>query len=335
VQSCSAGFGDCNGTATDGCETSLLTSTANCGACGHSCLFPGSTCSNGFCSTVSLYSSDNLVTGPVVDATSVYFADNMVGILKVPLNGGTPTTLVPGAIPAQFVVDSTFLYWADPNAFPPTVSKMPLTGGTIVALATNPSLPVSVAVDANNVYFADELLGVFQIGLSNFVQTPLFQSNGQRIIQVAADSTSVYFSNFDAESISKVPIGGGATTPLVSGGNTQGTFVLDAKNIYMTTFTNQSVVQMPKAGGSPITLASMTVGLPCGIAVDAANVYWVDEGAGGSGRPGRGVFKAPIGGGTVTTLVPSDPGEPCGIAVDATAVYYTGSDGTGVLKVAK
>ena len=35
---CVAGFGECNGVATDGCETDLANSAAHCGGCGRSCL---------------------------------------------------------------------------------------------------------------------------------------------------------------------------------------------------------------------------------------------------------------------------------------------------------
>jgi RHS repeat-associated protein len=48
---CSAGFGDCDHVAQNGCETSLLTSTANCGACGNACSAPNaqSACVAGAC----------------------------------------------------------------------------------------------------------------------------------------------------------------------------------------------------------------------------------------------------------------------------------------------
>ena len=47
---CTAGFGDCDGDATNGCETAL-DSLANCGACGLQCRFPnaGAACSAGRC----------------------------------------------------------------------------------------------------------------------------------------------------------------------------------------------------------------------------------------------------------------------------------------------
>lgn len=37
VASCNGGFGNCDSNATNGCETALTTSTANCGACGTAC----------------------------------------------------------------------------------------------------------------------------------------------------------------------------------------------------------------------------------------------------------------------------------------------------------
>ena len=44
---CTAGHADCNGAPGDGCEVTLATNPANCGACGKSC--NGGTCVNGVC----------------------------------------------------------------------------------------------------------------------------------------------------------------------------------------------------------------------------------------------------------------------------------------------
>ena len=48
---CNAGFGNCDNNGSNGCETNLNTTTANCGACGTACSFPnaGASCAAGRC----------------------------------------------------------------------------------------------------------------------------------------------------------------------------------------------------------------------------------------------------------------------------------------------
>jgi hypothetical protein len=51
VELCNAGYADCDGVASNGCEVQLTTNVANCGACGHACIFPyaTATCTGGTC----------------------------------------------------------------------------------------------------------------------------------------------------------------------------------------------------------------------------------------------------------------------------------------------
>jgi len=48
VVSCNPGFANCDGNASNGCETNILFDTRNCGGCGQTC-FSGETCNSGRC----------------------------------------------------------------------------------------------------------------------------------------------------------------------------------------------------------------------------------------------------------------------------------------------
>jgi len=50
IASCNAGFANCDGTASNGCERNLNSDTGNCGACGNACA-AGQLCSAGVCVT--------------------------------------------------------------------------------------------------------------------------------------------------------------------------------------------------------------------------------------------------------------------------------------------
>jgi Stigma-specific protein, Stig1 len=51
IGSCSAGFGDCNNSPIDGCESNILSDVFHCGSCNNLCLFQNAsaTCVNGMC----------------------------------------------------------------------------------------------------------------------------------------------------------------------------------------------------------------------------------------------------------------------------------------------
>ena len=55
VAACNGGYGDCNGSAADGCETNLASTLTSCGACGRSCSAANGTagCTSGACTVTA------------------------------------------------------------------------------------------------------------------------------------------------------------------------------------------------------------------------------------------------------------------------------------------
>ncbi len=68
VASCAGGYGDCNGSASDGCETSLRTNS-NCGSCGSPCnlAHAGASCASGACGITSCSSGYDDCNGTASD----------------------------------------------------------------------------------------------------------------------------------------------------------------------------------------------------------------------------------------------------------------------------
>jgi hypothetical protein len=76
--------------------------------------------------------------------------------MKVPLAGGTPTTLYSGpgqAILLAIAIDETSVYWTDYSIG--TVMRVPLGGGTATTLASGQSNPLPIAVNATGVYWGN------------------------------------------------------------------------------------------------------------------------------------------------------------------------------------
>ncbi len=303
---CVAGFTQCGASSC----FNLQNDPSNCGSCGHSC--GAASCVSGACASTTLATSGS-IGGIAVDAANVYYTvstQNGSGtdglVRSVPIGGGAPVTLASGlAFPVSIAVDATTVYWANQTAnggFTGSVQSEPIGGGTITTLASGLNYPAGVSVE-HTVFF--NLKGLVPI-------------------------EEVLFTNGDAsfnrmiEGLS--PTGGAAITLYTTPKGHPNYTAADTFNVYFTDYNLGTVNKTGSFGGDSTVLASGQNG-PSVIAVDAANVYWIDDNRPlyPLNPPGAGaVMKVAVGGGPAITLATVTSGElgPTGMAIDGTNVYY-------------
>jgi hypothetical protein len=103
IDTCATGYRDCNGTASDGCEQSVLNDVNNCGGCGNVCPGSNAYCINGACAA-----------GKVAFVTSTSFTGDLGGLT------GADAKCQAAATAAH--LGGTFLAWiaTDADGYPRT-----------------------------------------------------------------------------------------------------------------------------------------------------------------------------------------------------------------------
>jgi hypothetical protein len=179
-----------------------------------------------------------------VDATSLYWSDSS-SINKVALAGGVPLLVASANLAFGVAVDSASLFWA--NGGDGTVMRMPLAGGTAVAIATGGRSPDGIVVDTTNAYWTDYLAGdVMKVGLG---ERPIVVASGQSHPQsLAIDETSIYWLNVGDGTVMKAAIAGGAACVLASGQHDflslAAYIAVDATSVYWTDPKAQTITRL-------------------------------------------------------------------------------------------
>jgi outer membrane protein assembly factor BamB len=92
-----------------------------------------------------------------VDGTDVYYVDSMGRVARVPVAGGTPTTLATGRTSAlvAVAVDGQNVYWLEGEGTiqQGAVAALPKSGGRVAVLASGLGDPSAIAVDDTAIYF--------------------------------------------------------------------------------------------------------------------------------------------------------------------------------------
>jgi hypothetical protein len=189
--------------------------------------------------------------GLAVADTSVYWtslgAPGGVAVLKAPLAGGAPVTLVAnGSATAMAVGGGRVFYTTVTPGMSGQLMSVPVAGGTpSVLVGPQQGFSVqNVSTDADNVYFSgnDGIVGQMPLAGGAIVTLATAQWNGPSTI--ATDGQYVYWGA--GGNLVKTPIGGGQLTTLASGQPLINSVAVDADNVYWASFGPGTVMMRAK-----------------------------------------------------------------------------------------
>jgi len=162
VTSCLTGFGDCNDSGTDGCESPINTA-ANCGSCGNDC--GTATCAaGGYCNAITIgsdmYAGRALLAGTAVYRLSVpapnYALQSSYSLIRTPVDGSAEVIMDAQNKPiGGMVASATDVYWGV-GGVTPGVFKKGLNAPAADAptpVFTPPTLPMQMVIQDTVMYF--------------------------------------------------------------------------------------------------------------------------------------------------------------------------------------
>ena len=238
----------------------------------------------------------NYIAETTLGATSIFWIrrqrmlDGESSILKAPLQGGSPQTLLSTDEyrPWALSVDATHVYWAGTLAGERTLMKAPIGGGDPIPLAATPTISLSRTVaGATGVYWVAYQDGTYRVmkippeGGSPTVVSVEDRPGFVRDFAVGPTHVAWVHNSTGVDvvgTVMKAPIEGGAPILLASGQYRPNSITMDATHVY---WTNErwklgEIMKVPLEGGEPITLASFQ-NRPNNVAVNATHVYWCNH----------------------------------------------------------
>ncbi len=242
-------------------------------------------------------------------------------IARVPAGGGAALTFVSGVTSdaAPIAVSDAQVFIADGFR----VKRVPVSGGKVETVAVAYDGVTSLATDGAFVYWVEgPLSNVRKAPAAGGAVTNLASVSGSGVSPgpggpIHLQTGTVYWmTNFDA--ILAVPAAGGAVRVVASGLPFLSAFVVDGSSVYFSEQDSGDIERMPLSGGTATTLALGARGSYNILAVDGANLFWIDQ---------VEIGRVPITGGAVSFIVSgglaADPFFPASIALDAGSIYWT------------
>jgi hypothetical protein len=311
---------------------------------------------------ITLASGQSNPVALVSDGTSVYWFNSGTSmqitmpngsINKVPVGGGTVTTIASNVIPngytsgtqAMALSGGNVLFLDSATSDASIVDSVP-TGGSTVTTPVMQNYVTAMVANSTTVFLLDSLENeVFQApaagGMAKLLDDPV-PDGGNPMLEyngIAVDSQYIYWTQEQTGqatgtgAVLRIPIGGGTVTTLVSSLDQPWYIVVDSTSLYWNDQNDGTLLKAPLAGGTPTTLAghpntddlSAPVATPVGLALDAKNVYWANSG-------NATVMSVPIGGGAPVTI--AHGASISAFAADSANLYWVNAGDT-IDKVAK
>jgi tRNA A-37 threonylcarbamoyl transferase component Bud32 len=226
----------------------------------------------------TLASGQSKPSGMAVHRGHVYWVDYGDGaVRRVPVAGGPPELLASGQRgPRSVVAGALGIYWT--NGDGGTVSFLGASG-QVEELARGRDHPGALALDADNVYWADRFgRRVMAMSIHGSAPRPV-ASGPETPIGIAVDDKRVYWIEYDAGRVMSTPIRGGLATEIASVHGHPLAIAVDATRVYWTNQDDGTVMSKSLSGGDPTRLCSGQA-WPSSLAVDAKSIYWTNAASG-------------------------------------------------------
>ncbi len=362
---CAAGFADCDGDASNGCEADL-SSPAQCGACGHDCL--GGACNAGACSPVQIATWQG---GPAMDVAAVddaaYFTTRGKmengddapggGAVRgwVPAAGARLLTVVGGEPdPYGIALAKTSVFFTNHSGSSSSVvrvGRVPGVERTVVA--RDQDEPQLIAADDAGVYwttYGTEFLGFYQddgkVAFTDGAQSGDVVRDQTVPFAIALDRDYLYWATYRGSGAlyrqkRLSPVGGPQREQLADGLEYARGLAVDGTHVYVAVrgkddAATGSVVRVSKAPAPGAKPEPVVTGLAKTrrVAVDERSVWVVVEGL----SAGQGaIVRAPKvpASGVAPVTVAAGLTSPVGVALAGPAAWFIDNGKRALWKVAR
>jgi hypothetical protein len=328
---CDAGWEDCDGNASNGCEVDLNTDVANCGACDQGCGSAHGTphCTGGTCSITcsSGYGDCDGANANGCEINLTNTTENCGTCGRDCLQGTCsasqcePWLLASTSDDAHGIaVNDNHVYWTQHSG----VSRISVNGGTPQFLA-NCSDAWSIALDGSHVYWTSLQLsgGIYRTVLAGGT-VELIVGGQENPTGIAVTDSAVFWGHGDG--LRKKGFAVPKPTN-VTGGPYVSAVAVDGMDIYFTSGANPGAVSKVLQSGGSVTTLMGNQNLPSQLALDNNDVYFTVLGSGNVQKVGKDGYGS--------QLLASGYDAPTGIDISGKYVFFADSSGHLVVQVPK